>query len=130
MVRRGFMPGVFKSRGNPLKNPSSHVCCRAMNLMSLLRAVSLTEGVSYLVLLLVAMPLKYIWGQPLVVKYTGWAHGVLFMALGALLLLAMLRAALPFRLAVIVGIAALLPAGPFFADRLLKRHQQSLDEVS
>lgn len=98
-----------------------------MNLMSLLRAVSLTEGVSYLVLLLVAMPLKYIWGQPLAVKYTGWAHGVLFMALGVLLLLAMLRAALPFKLAVIVGVAALLPAGPFFADRLLRRHQESLD---
>jgi integral membrane protein len=101
-----------------------------MNLMSLLRAVSLTEGVSYLVLLLVAMPLKYLWGQPLAVKYVGWAHGVLFMALGALLLLAMLRAGLSLKLALIVGIAALLPGGPFFADRLLKRHQQSLDEAS
>jgi integral membrane protein len=101
-----------------------------MNLMSLLRAVSLTEGVSYLLLLMVAMPLKYLWDQPLAVKYVGWAHGVLFMALGALLLLAMLRAALPFKLAVIVGIAALLPGGPFFADRLLKRHQQSLDGAS
>jgi integral membrane protein len=101
-----------------------------MNLMSLLRAVSLTEGVSYLLLLLVAMPLKYIWDQPLAVKFVGWAHGLLFMALGALVLLAMIRAALPFRLAVIVGIAALLPAGPFFADRMLKRHQQSLDEAS
>jgi integral membrane protein len=101
-----------------------------MNLMSLLRAVSLTEGVSYLVLLLVAMPLKYLWGQPLAVKYVGWAHGVLFMALGALLLLTMLRAGLSFKLALIVGIAALLPGGPFFADRLLKRHQESLDEAS
>ncbi|MCU0778421.1 MAG: DUF3817 domain-containing protein [Akkermansiaceae bacterium] len=101
-----------------------------MNLMSLLRAVSLTEGVSYLVLLLVAMPLKYLWDQPLAVKFVGWAHGLLFMALGVLLLLAMIRAALPFRLAVVVGIAALLPAGPFFADRLLRRHQQSLNEPS
>jgi integral membrane protein len=101
-----------------------------MKLMILLRAVSLTEGVSYLLLLLVAMPLKYLWDQPLAVKYTGWAHGVLFMALGALVLLAMWRAALPFKLAVIVGIAALLPAGPFFADRFLKRHQQSLEAAS
>jgi integral membrane protein len=98
-----------------------------MNLMHSLRAVSLTEGVSYLLLLLVAMPLKYVWGLPLAVKWVGWAHGVLFIALGVLLLLAMLRAALPFKLAVIVGVAALLPAGPFFADRLLKRHQESLD---
>lgn len=101
-----------------------------MNLMHLLRAVSLTEGVSYLLLLLVAMPLKYVWGMPLAVKWVGWAHGLLFMALGVLLLLAMLRAALPFKLAVIVGVAALLPAGPFFADRLLRRHQESLEDAS
>jgi integral membrane protein len=99
-----------------------------MNLMSLLRAVSITEGVSFLMLMLVAMPLKYIWGQPLAVKWVGWAHGVLFMALGALLLLAMWRASLPFRIAAIVGVAALLPGGPFFADRLLKRHQESITE--
>ena len=99
-----------------------------MNLMSLLRAVSITEGVSFLMLMLVAMPLKYIWDQPLAVKWTGWAHGVLFMALGALLLLAMWRASLPFRVAAIVGVAALLPSGPFFADRLLKRHQESITE--
>ena len=99
-----------------------------MNLMSLLRAVSITEGVSFLMLMLVAMPLKYIWDQPLAVKWTGWAHGVLFMALGALLLLAMWRASLPFRIAAIVGVAALLPGGPFFADRLLKRHQESITE--
>lgn len=101
-----------------------------MNTMSLLRAVSLTEGVSYLLLLLVAMPLKYIWDLPWAVKYVGWAHGLLFIALGVMILLAMLRASLPFKLAVIVGIASLLPAGPFFADRLLKRHQQSLEEAS
>ncbi|MDP3851254.1 MAG: DUF3817 domain-containing protein [Luteolibacter sp.] len=97
-----------------------------MTPMFLLRAASLTEGVSFLLLLGVAMPLKYLWDQPLAVKWAGWAHGVLFIALGALVLLAMLRAALPFKLALIVGLAALLPAGPFFADRLLKCHQRRL----
>ena len=95
-----------------------------------LRAIGLLEGISFLVLLGVAMPLKYVWGMPLAVKWVGWAHGLLFMALGVLLLLAMLRAALPFKLAVIVGVAALLPAGPFFADRLLRRHQESLEDAS
>lgn len=101
---------------------------RAMNLLSLLRAVSLTEGVSFLVLMLVAMPLKYVWGQPIMVKWVGWAHGLLFIALGALVLLAMWRASLPLRVAAIVGVAALLPGGPFFADRLLKRHQESITD--
>lgn len=36
------------------------------------------EGISFLLLLLVAMPLKYIADMPLAVKYTGWAHGILF----------------------------------------------------
>lgn len=36
------------------------------------------EGVSYLLLLFVAMPLKYWADYPHAVKYTGWAHGVLF----------------------------------------------------
>jgi integral membrane protein len=97
-----------------------------MTPMRSLRAVSLTEGVSYLLLLLVAMPLKYIWDFPLAVKWVGWAHGILFIALGVLTLLAMLRASLPFKLACMVGIAALLPAGPFFLDRHLRRHEDSL----
>ncbi len=42
------------------------------------RLIALLEGISYVLLLFVAMPLKYIAGFPLAVKYTGWAHGVLF----------------------------------------------------
>lgn len=99
----------------------------AMTILRSLRVVSLCEGVSYLLLLLVAMPLKYVWQWPLAVKYVGWAHGVLFMLLGALVLLAMLRASLPFKTAIIVGIASLLPAGPFFADRLLRKHESAMD---
>jgi integral membrane protein len=94
-----------------------------MNLMRFLRAVSIAEGVSYLLLLLVAMPLKYAWGLPLAVKWVGWTHGALFITLGASVLLAMLQVALPFRTACAVGVASLLPAGPFFADRLLRRHE-------
>lgn len=36
------------------------------------------EGISFLVLLLIAMPLKYIWHYDLMVRYTGMAHGLLF----------------------------------------------------
>ena len=45
-----------------------------------LRVIGIAEGVSFLVLLLIAMPIKYILGNPLPVKYTGWVHGVLFVA--------------------------------------------------
>ena len=44
------------------------------------RSVAIAEGWSYLILLGIAMPLKYIWDMPLFVKYVGWAHGILFVA--------------------------------------------------
>ncbi len=99
---------------------------KRQNFMRILRATSLTEGVSYLLLLGVAMPLKYVWDWPLAVKYVGWAHGVLFIGLALLVLIGMIQVKLPFKTAVIVGIASLLPAGPFFADRLLRRHEEKM----
>jgi len=46
--------------------------------ISRFRLIARAEGVSFLVLLLIAMPLKYLADMPLAVKYTGWAHGLLF----------------------------------------------------
>ena len=40
----------------------------------------IAEGISFLVLLLVAMPLKYMFDFPIAVKVVGWAHGALFIA--------------------------------------------------
>jgi integral membrane protein len=85
-----------------------------------LRAVSLTEGLSFLLLLLVAMPLKYAWGYPHAVQYLGWAHGALFLSLHGLLLQALVGKRLPFKTVCLIALAAWLPTGPFFADRLLK----------
>ena len=50
-----------------------------MNIQSL-RVVGFLEGLSFLALLFIAMPLKYIWGNPILVKYVGMGHGVLFIA--------------------------------------------------
>ena len=46
----------------------------------LLRGVGCLEGISLLLLLFVAMPLKYVWGYSAWVPYVGMAHGVLFLA--------------------------------------------------
>ncbi|WP_317048755.1 DUF3817 domain-containing protein [Hymenobacter sediminis] len=45
-----------------------------------LRVVGFLEGISFLVLLGIAMPLKYLLGQPEAVRIVGMAHGVLFVA--------------------------------------------------
>lgn len=90
-----------------------------------LRLVGKIEAVSFLVLLGVAMPLKYLAGMPLAVKAVGWAHGVLFIWFCIALGRAKVRAALPLAQALGVFIAALVPFGPFVIDRRLERAARS-----
>jgi integral membrane protein len=84
-----------------------------------LRRVGKIEGVSFLVLLCIAMPLKYLAHLPLAVKLAGWAHGVLFIWFVFTLWRARARAPLSVGQALSVFIAALLPFGPFVIDRRL-----------
>lgn len=88
------------------------------------RAVALTEGISYLVLLFIAMPLKYFAGLPEAVKYTGWVHGVLFVAYAFLLLQVWITHKWSFGKAVFVFVASLVPFAPFYVDRKLKKEEQ------
>lgn len=48
-----------------------------MNIKTL-RLVGLLEGISFLLLLFIAMPVKYMMDNPILVKYVGMGHGVLF----------------------------------------------------
>lgn len=91
-----------------------------MSSLSIFRKVAVIEGISYLLLLLVAMPLKYLAGLPLYVKYTGWAHGLLFVLYAATLILAWQEQKWKFGKAVLIFLASLLPIAPFIVDRKLK----------
>ncbi|MET0410917.1 MAG: DUF3817 domain-containing protein [Polyangiaceae bacterium] len=86
-----------------------------------LRRIGIIEGVSFLVLLGVAMPLKYLAGMPMAVKVVGWAHGLLFMVFLLALWRARQSARWPLSSVAIVFLAALLPFGPFLIDRRLRR---------
>ena len=90
-----------------------------------LRVISLLEGVSFLVLLGIAMPLKYAAGIPEAVKVVGWAHGVLFVLF--LLALGDAQAAGRWPLSRIAGafIAAVLPFGSFVLERKLRAESQA-----
>ncbi|BCX48868.1 membrane protein YdzA [Haloferula helveola] len=83
------------------------------------RIVGWIEGISYLLLLGVAMPLKYLADLPMAVKIVGWAHGVLFVVLMLLILIAWIGKKLSFGHSALMVIASLLPFGPFFIDRKL-----------
>jgi integral membrane protein len=84
--------------------------------------VGLLEACSYLLLLGVAMPLKYLAHWPEPVKYLGWAHGVLFVGYVALLGLAMLQRKWPIVLGIGGFVAAFLPLGPFVFERYLRKN--------
>jgi integral membrane protein len=84
-----------------------------------MRIVGSYECVSFLLLMGVGMPLKYLAGMPVAVKWTGWIHGILFIAYCVTILMALLPRRISFRRSVEAFIAALLPLGPFLLDRRL-----------
>jgi integral membrane protein len=86
-----------------------------------LRTLGIIEGISLLVLLVVAMPLKYLYGMPEVVKYVGWAHGLLFMLLCAQIVQVMLVCRWPLSRAIAPFAAAVVPFGFIAVDGWLAR---------
>jgi integral membrane protein len=84
-----------------------------------LRAVAFIEGLSYLVLLGIAMPLKYFAGMPMAVRVAGSLHGLLFVLLMLAIAEGWRRRGKSFGWAVRLGFLSLLPFGTFLADREL-----------
>ncbi len=91
--------------------------------LHLFRKTAFVEGISYLLLLFIAMPLKYLFDYPLMVKYTGWVHGVLFMAYAILLVACWVKYGWSFKRVVFFFIASLLPFVPFIVDKQLKKEE-------
>jgi integral membrane protein len=91
-----------------------------------LRIIGIAEGISFLVLLLIAMPLKYRFELPLAVKYVGWAHGVLFVLYVVAVFAAIRAMNWGFKGVAVALIASLLPAGTFVLDRSLKKREKEL----
>ena len=94
---------------------------RPGNPVPFLRMAGITEGLSYLVLLGIAMPLKWIWGMPMAVKIVGWIHGVLFMVFCAALVRTYAVACWSAVRAIVVFIAAIVPFGPFLIDKRMRQ---------
>lgn len=79
------------------------------------------EGTSFLLLLFIAMPLKYMMGIPEAVKYIGMAHGVLFIAYILILLGAATKIKMPIWAMPAGVLGSFLPFGPFIFDHVLKK---------
>jgi integral membrane protein len=88
-----------------------------------LRAIGWTEGLSFLVLLCVAMPLKYLADMPLAVRVVGWIHGLLFIAYCWVLFEVANDRGWPWTKNAKLFVAALVPFGPFIMDKSLKEER-------
>ena len=89
------------------------------------RIVALLEGLSFLVLLFVAMPLKYWAGLPLPVRIAGPVHGVLFVLFVPALLRAATEHEWPARRWLLAFGSSLVPFGTFLFDRTLRRELET-----
>jgi integral membrane protein len=90
-----------------------------------LRAMAFVEGISYLVLLFGAMPLKYLADFPLPVRVVGSIHGFLFVCLALLSLQGMLSRGKSFGWGVRIGGLSLVPFGTFFLDGALGQDDET-----
>ena len=93
-----------------------------MNIKTL-RVVGFLEGLSFLLLLFIAMPLKYIWGNPILVKFVGMGHGVLFILFLVVLFAVCEKQKWSIKMFILGLIASILPFGPFVFDHKLKKFE-------
>jgi integral membrane protein len=100
-----------------------------MKELKIFRQVAMVEGISFLFLLLIAMPLKYYFGLPMAVKITGWIHGILFIAYLRLVLTVIDTMKWNWFQTGIALLVSLIPAGTFWLDRSLKKREQELQMV-
>ena len=99
---------------------------KQIKLLHRFRMIALAEGISFLILLLIAMPLKYIFHFPQAVKMFGWAHGVLFVSFIYFTFEVFGSFKKPFSWLVKAFFASILPFGTFVLDKELKKEENSL----
>lgn len=89
-----------------------------------LRLISFLEGISFIVLLFIAMPLKYMFDKPFLVPYAGITHGILFIIFVVVLLVVCQLQKWSLKVFVFGLVASVLPFAPFFFERYIQRLQQ------
>ncbi len=90
-------------------------------MINLYRKIAVIEGISYLILLFLAMPLKYFFNIPEAVKYFGWVHGILFLVFFKILILAFIKYRWSWMRLAIYLLASVLPVLPFILDKKLAK---------
>jgi integral membrane protein len=86
-------------------------------MLKLFRVIAFFEGVSYILLLFIAVPIKYIFDDPTYVKLLGMPHGILFMIYIIFSFIVNIKLKWNIKELFIILIASLVPLGTFYVDR-------------
>jgi integral membrane protein len=89
-----------------------------------LRMTGIAEGFSFITLLFIAMPLKYIAGDPRLVLYVGWVHGLLFMLYILALITVKINLEWKFKKTLLSFLASLVPFGTFIMDKSWRKEER------
>lgn len=90
--------------------------------MGRLRMLAFIEGVSFLVILLITMPLKYYANMPQPNKIFGMAHGLLFILYVLAVVQGKIENNWPIKKTFLALLASIVPFGTFWADAKLFRN--------
>ena len=85
------------------------------------RLINKIEGISFIILLFIAMPMKYSFGYPIATKVVGMLHGLLVFAFIYQIIEAKKEAGFTLKETALYSILSLIPFGSFYTDKLLAK---------
>tara|TARA_S200000501_G_scaffold218736_1_gene205248 strand:+ start:16 stop:300 length:285 start_codon:yes stop_codon:yes gene_type:complete len=85
-------------------------------MLKLFRLIAFIEGISYLLLLFIAVPIKYLIGNPEYVKLLGMPHGILFIMYIIFSFIVNIKLKWSIKDLSIILFASLVPFGTFYVD--------------
>ena len=86
-------------------------------IINLFRITALLEGISYILLLFIAVPIKYLLDDPTYVKLLGMPHGILFIGYIILAVVGKNKFNWSYLEFFIISAASLVPFGTFYIDK-------------
>ena len=86
-------------------------------MINIYRLTAFLEGVSYILLLFIAVPIKYLLNEALYVKILGMPHGILFILYIIFSIIAKIKYNWNFRKFLVISLVSLVPFGTFYIDK-------------
>lgn len=93
------------------------------SLLNIFRVVAFLEGVSYILLLFIATPIKYFGNDPQYVKLLGMPHGLLFISYVVLAIILKSELKWTSKQFAIVLLASIIPFGTFYVEKAYLKSQ-------